>query len=107
MTKMCGPSPREIYSHLKSSAKKRNIPFELTVYDIYCIDYPLVCPILQIPLAWHTGAPQDNSYSFDRLDSSKGYSFTNLAVISFKANRAKNNLSEAELKLFSKFYACY
>ena len=99
------PEPREMYQRIKSSAKKRGIPFDMTVYDFYLIDFPITCPILNIPLKWNRGTPQDNSYSFDRIDSSKGYVLDNLEVISFRANRAKNNLTEEELKKFGLYYS--
>jgi len=98
------PEPRTIHSRLKASAKKRNIDFDLSITDIYAIDYPITCPILNIPLGWYRGSARDNSYSFDRIDSSLGYTFDNIQVISLKANRAKNNLSEDEIKKFCSFY---
>ena len=96
---------RKIHSRLKSSAKKRTIEFDLTITDLYQIDFPITCPILGIPLVWNRGEPKDNSVSFDRIDSSLGYTFDNLQVISVKANRAKNNLTTEELKKFSLYYS--
>jgi len=46
---------------------------------------------------------RDESYSVDRIDSSLGYTFDNLQIISAKANRAKNNLTEEELQKFASF----
>jgi hypothetical protein len=103
--KMFAPTPKELYLKLRSSAKKRNIDFNLTVYDMYLIDFPITCPILGIPLHWNIGEAKDDSYSFDRIDSSVGYTFDNLQILSLKANRAKNNLTEAELKKFALFYS--
>jgi hypothetical protein len=99
------PDVRKIHSRLKSSAKKRNIEFDLTITDLYQIDFPITCPILGMPLVWNRGEPKDNSVSFDRIDSSVGYTFDNLQVISVKANRAKNNLTLEELKKFALYYA--
>jgi hypothetical protein len=99
------PDVRKIHSRLKGSAKKRNIDFDLTITDLYQIDFPITCPILGIPLVWNRGEPKDNSVSFDRIDSSLGYTFDNLQVISVKANRAKNNLTTEELKKFSLYYS--
>lgn len=45
--------PNEIIKRLKSSAKKRGIPFDLTVSDLDEIGLPLSCPILGIPLKWN------------------------------------------------------
>ncbi|CAB4222408.1 hypothetical protein UFOVP1655_96 [uncultured Caudovirales phage] len=103
--KMFPPTPRELYSKLKNSAKKRSIEFDLTIHDLYMIDLPISCPVLGIPLRWNIGEAKDDSYSFDRIDSSKGYTFDNLEVISFKANRCKNNLTEEEMKKFCLYYS--
>ena len=102
--KMVAPEPRAIYNRLKASAKRRGIPFDLNVTDLYYIDYPIQCPILHIPLRWNIGRPKDDSYSFDRIDSSSGYSLANLQIISWKANRSKNNLTEDEIRKFCVFY---
>lgn len=99
------PETKELYNNLKSSAKKRNIQFTLTMADLNELSFPITCPILNIPLKWHRGKPDDDSYSFDRIDSSKGYIAGNIQVISFRANRAKNDLSEDELKKFSNYFA--
>ena len=102
--KMVPPEPREIYNRLKASAKRRGIPFDLKITDLYYIDYPISCPLLSIPLRWNIGKPKDDSYSFDRIDSSRGYTLDNLQVISLKANRSKNNLTEDEIQKFCSFY---
>ena len=98
------PSIKKVYSQLRSSAKKRNIEFNLTISELYQLDYPISCPILGMPLVFHRGKVEDNSPSIDRLDSSKGYSIDNIQVISFKANRSKSNLSPEELKCFSLYF---
>ena len=69
------------------------------------MDFPITCPILGIPLVWNRGKPEDNSVSFDRIDSSLGYTFDNLQIMSVKANRAKNNLTDEELQKFSVYYS--
>ena len=99
--------PREltiILNRLRNSAKKRGIEFDLKTTDIDEIGIPITCPILGIPLKWHTGKVEDDSYSIDRIDSSRGYVKDNIQFMSFKANRAKNNLNSAELKLLSTYY---
>lgn len=98
------PETKEIYNRLKQSAKKRGIEFNLSLPELNEISFPITCPVLGIPLRWNRGEPKDNSYSFDRIDSSKGYTIDNLQIISYKANRAKNNLSEEEIKLFCQFF---
>jgi hypothetical protein len=98
------PDVRKVYNQLKSSAKKRDIEFSLSIMDLYHLDYPISCPILGIPLKFHRGQALDDSPSVDRIDSSRGYVADNVQIISFKANRAKNNLTEDELKKFSLYY---
>lgn len=98
------PEIKDIHKRLKQSAKKRNINFNLTITDLNNISFPISCPVLGIPLKWHRGQAQDDSYSFDRIDSSKGYEIDNLIIISVKANRAKNNLSEDEIAKFCNYY---
>lgn len=98
------PEIKTIYNQLKSSAKKRNISFELSLSDLYNISYPLTCPILDIPLKFNRGSLQDNSYSVDRVDSSKGYTIDNIIIISWRANKLKSNASMDEIKRIFEFY---
>ena len=101
---MNGPEYKQIINRLKSSAKKRGIEFDLTTEDLDYIGIPISCPIMGIPLKWNKGKPRDNSYSFDRIDSSRGYVRDNIQIISMKANRAKNDLTSEELKKFSQYF---
>lgn len=98
------PETKELYNRLKQSAKSRNIEFTLTLPELNELSFPITCPILGIPLKWNRGKAQDNSFSFDRIDSTLGYSIDNLQVISNLANRCKNNLSDEQLIKFSSFY---
>tara|TARA_B110000503_G_scaffold138467_1_gene224716 strand:- start:1074 stop:1415 length:342 start_codon:yes stop_codon:yes gene_type:complete len=98
------PEINEVYNALKSSAKKRGIVFTLEKVDLYNLDYPLRCPALGIPLKFNKGKSQDNSYSWDRIDSTKGYEADNLVIISTRANRIKNDATLEELKLIVAFY---
>lgn len=98
------PDHKIIYNRLKQSAKKRGIKFTLTPSDILHLDLPISCPILGIPLEYNRGKVSDNSFSIDRIDPDRGYEVDNIHVISYKANRAKSNLTEDELKLLAKFY---
>lgn len=53
---------------------------------------PKFCPILGIELVYgEQGIRTDNSASVDRLDSSKPYSKENISIISWRANRIKND----------------
>lgn len=94
-----------LWSQLKASAAKRNIPFDLKPTDIDEIGIPLTCPVLGIPLFFHREKVQDNSISFDRIDSTKGYSVDNLIVVSYRANKIKSDASLDELQKIVNFYS--
>lgn len=55
------------------------------------IVWPKVCPVLGIDLDYRGGSRTEHSASFDRYDSSKGYVPGNVFIISYRANRIKNN----------------
>ena len=73
--------------------------FNLTIDDIVI---PEKCPLLEIPLSTD---PKDlneqNYYTGDRIDSSKGLVKGNIQVISMLANRMKNKATESELLTFA------
>ncbi len=98
------PEIRTLYNRLKASAKKRNIPFDLTQTDILHLDLPITCPILGIPLKYNRGKQEDDSYSIDRIDSTRGYVSDNIIVVSWRANRLKNNATDIEMKQLAEFY---
>lgn len=62
---------------------------------------PDYCPVLGIKLNYDgTGkegySHKDNSPSIDRIDSSKGYTMKNIAIISWRANRLKSDGTAVE-----------
>lgn len=82
----------------KRRAAKIGVPFELTSSDI---EIPEICPILGIPIGVQQGSgrgPKDNSLSLDRIVPERGYVKGNVAVISQRANRIKNDASSEELR---------
>lgn len=93
-----------LYNRVKASAKTRNIAFDLTLTQLNELTFPISCPILGIPLQFNTGRAQDNSYSFDRMDSSVGYTIDNIMIISNRANTLKSNATEEELQKFAQIY---
>lgn len=76
-------------------AKRSGIPFEITVEDI---QIPAVCPVLGIPLERGDIFTQPNSPSLDRIRPGEGYTPGNIAVISHRANRMKNDATLDDLK---------
>lgn len=56
------------------------------------------CPVLGIRLVAGQGTLHDASPTLDRMNGSWGYEPGNIAVISFRANRAKGGLTARELE---------
>jgi hypothetical protein len=104
------PSHRRSYLYqamrAKFRAKKTNatrIGIEFSI-DFGDITFPTHCPILDIELDYFTEEGwADNSPSFDRVDPTKGYIKGNVAIISMKANRIKNNGTADDHEKIAKF----
>ena len=70
--------------------------------------FPTHCPILGIELNYFAdGTREENSPSFDRVDPSKGYVKGNVVVISWRANRIKNDGSAEEHQKIADFMKNY
>ena len=87
-----------LWKSAENRARQRGEDFSIEPEDI---TVPDKCPILGIPLEYHRGVKQDNSYSSDRTDSSKGYVKGNIWVISLRADRIKNDSTPQELGLIA------
>ena len=59
---------------------------------------PDICPMLGIKLFTGNGVLGDNSPTLDRIDSTLGYTKDNIQVISYRANRIKNDATVEELE---------
>jgi hypothetical protein len=82
---------------VKKRAKKIGVPFHLTIKDIVI---PECCPLLGIKLKYNgTRNNRDSSPSIDRIVPRKGYVTGNIKVISYRANRIKNDATPEELIL--------
>lgn len=71
------------------------LPFNLKPEDF---EMPTICPVLGIPLVLGQGKLHDNSPTLDRIIPELGYVKGNVKVISYKANRIKNNGTLADLE---------
>lgn len=90
-----------IWTRARRRAREEKVDFTIIPPDIHI---PLRCPYLQIPLlAPCNGTIKDNSPSLDRINPCIGYVETNIQVISYKANKMKNNATPQELRLFAKY----
>lgn len=90
---------RKVRSRLKARAKKKGIPFDLPSEFLDEIGLPISCPLLNTPIDYNSVKRNDNSPSIDRIDSNGGYTMDNIEIISWRANRIKNDGTKDELKL--------
>ena len=93
---------RAILVRTRKNAKMRCLENTLTEADIP--DIPEFCPVFPwIRLVYRVGQTgrwqktPDDAPSIDRIDNAKGYVPGNVRIISYKANRAKSNLTDREL----------
>lgn len=90
---------------LKSSAKKRGISFNLTTSDIDDIGIPIRCPVLGIPIYFYKNKVREDSISFDRIDSDKGYERDNVIIVSYRVNKLKSNATIDEMNKIVSFFS--
>jgi hypothetical protein len=89
-------SPEEyILKGTSSRAKERGIHFDLDINDIVI---PEVCPVFKTPLRFSEIGRESTTPSIDRVDNNLGYTKTNIRIISWRANRLKNNLTIKEVR---------
>ena len=93
---------RKLFYHARANAKKMGLPFDLAITDIMIPD---MCPVLGIELHRGTRGRCANSPSLDRVIPNLGYTKANVVVVSWKANRIKNDASLSDLRKVADFYA--
>lgn len=84
-----------MFHNAKSRAKKKGLPFTITINDIVI---PEVCPLLNIPLVSSSNPSDPANPSLDQIVPGKGYTPDNIQVISYRANALKWNASVEELE---------
>ena len=88
---------------IKARTKKSNLEFSIELEDL--LPLPTECPVLGIPIDYSAkrgGHYSENSPSVDRIDSSKGYIKGNVVIMSWRANRIKNDgTAEEHLKVYN------
>lgn len=90
---------RRILRFVKYHAKRTNQEFNLDLNDISIPEY---CPYLKIKITTDYGnGRKDSNASIDKIDPKKGYVKGNVQIISFKANRMKNDATQEELFEFA------
>ena len=84
-----------MFNNARIRAHRDGVPFALERGDI---TIPDLCPVFGVPFELPNGnGPGDYSPSLDRIKPELGYIVGNIRVISYKANRLRNNGTEAEL----------
>ena len=91
----------QLFLSVRSNAKRRGIAFAVAEHEVPWTD---VCPVFGVPIGPRVGKPADDSASIDRKDNSRGYVPGNVVVVSYRANRIKNDATVAELKRIVTFY---
>lgn len=80
-----------LYRSALERSQKNAIPFDLTPEYILQLGIPAVCPVLGIPIRKEGGERTDNSPSIDKFYPDAGYVMGNVQIISWRANRIKND----------------
>lgn len=90
-----------ILNTARRRAREKGIEFTITAADLPLYDDNLYCPVFGKKL---TRGNRPWCASIDRIDQDKGYTPDNIVVVSYYANRAKNDLSIDELRTLVDFY---
>lgn len=91
--------------HLRYQRKKQNAKWTGHEWNVEFNDvqWNSHCPVLGIELDYFAESAQENSPSFDRTDPNKGYVRGNVVVISWRANRIKNNGTAEEHRRIAEY----
>lgn len=88
------------FTRKKASALQQGSVFDLEFEDVV---WPDVCPVLGIVLDYTATGKAENSPSFDQIDPGKGYVKGNVMIMSWRANRIKNNGTAEEHRRIAEF----
>lgn len=86
---------RTIWIEAKNRARSAGLPFNIDPEDC---EIPEYCPVLGIKISEKgKGTNNESTPTLDKIYPNKGYVKGNVKVISWKANRIKNNCSEPDV----------
>ncbi|MCR4308178.1 MAG: hypothetical protein NUV80_06490 [Candidatus Berkelbacteria bacterium] len=91
---------RQKFRAKRKNAKRDGIEWLIEFGEL---DWPSRCPILNLELDYFAEYRKEESVSFDRIDSSKGYIKDNVQIISWRANRIKNDGTASEHRKIADF----
>ncbi len=88
---------------IRQRSRQNGIEFDITIEDLLAIKVD-VCPALGLTLNYsNTGKRLPETATVDRVDCSKGYTKSNIMILSWRANNLKRDASPDELKRLSDF----
>lgn len=93
-------SQRLKFTSKKAQAKRCGWEWTVSFGDLV---WPTHCPILGMELDYFAAGVQENSPSFDQIIAGKGYVVGNVQIISWRANRIKNNGTAEEHQLIANY----
>jgi hypothetical protein len=76
------------FASKKANSRRTGIKFTIDFGDLV---WPSYCPVLGIPINYLSPGISENSPSIDQIVPGKGYVPGNVAVMSWRANRIKND----------------
>lgn len=89
------------YRNKKANARRTGVEFWIPFSEI---EWPTHCPVLGIELEYDPDGRMEYSVSLDRINPAKGYVTGNVVVVSWRANRIKNDGTPEEHQLIADFY---
>jgi hypothetical protein len=72
--------------------------------DVSSLVLPTHCPVLGLELFITGEGRTDHSPTLDRIDNKRGYIPGNVVVVSWRANRLKNDATLDEIRKLAAFY---
>lgn len=93
-------SMRQKFRAKKANALRVGKEWDIEFGDL---DFPTHCPVLGIELDYFCEIRKENSPSFDCVDPSLGYTKGNVVIMSWRANRIKNDGTAKEHRLIASF----
>ena len=91
---------KEKFNHKKANAKQAGWTWDISFGDL---QWPTHCPILGIELDFFAETRAENSPSFDQIIPGKGYVKGNVEIMSWRANRIKNDGSADEHRQIAEY----
>ena len=91
-----------IFTDAKYRAGKRGLEFSITYEEFLEKDVD-TCPYLGIPIFWHPATStkgvvgRPDSKSIDRIDPTKGYTYDNFLIVSWRSNSIKSDATYEEM----------